>query len=241
MKSKYVMIEGIAFNEEGDMKKLSKYASQGWILESIVGGFFYKLKKDKPQNIVYSLDYQTEVNEEYFNIFKEAGWKHVISVAKQMHIFSAEEGTKPIYSDKETQIDKYEDVRLRTGKASLYSSIAGIFLIGLLILSAIAIRPMFLPILCLLIIDIVIFVFNFMPYVAYNSRIKQIEKNNGYKSDIVNNKGLWKLYIVIGIVFLVMGILDLIDKKYLGTVALAAGALYFFISLKYYKKYKKSL
>ncbi|MDD7795369.1 DUF2812 domain-containing protein [Clostridium sp. 'White wine YQ'] len=240
MKSKYVMIEGLAFNEEGDMKRLSEYASQGWILEGIVGGFFYKLKKDKPQNIVYSLDYQTEANEEYFNIFKEAGWNHIISVGKQMHIFSAEEGTKPIYSDRETQIDKYEDVRLRTGKASLYSSIAGILLIGLLIFSFIARLPIFLPILCLLVIDIVIFVFNFMPYVAYNSRIKQIEKDGGDKSEAINNKGLWKLYIFIGIAFLVLGILDLIDKKYLGVLSVAVGGLYIYLSLNHYKKYKKS-
>ncbi|WP_238884046.1 DUF2812 domain-containing protein [Clostridium sp. YIM B02551] len=240
MKSKYVIIEGFAFNEEGDMKRLSKYASQGWILESIVGGFFYKLKKDRPQNIVYSLDYQREANEEYFDIFKEAGWKHVISLGKQMHIFSAEAGTKPIYSDRETQIDKYEDIRFRTGKASLYSSIVGILLIGLLIFSFIAMRPIFLPILCLLFIDIVIFTFNFMPYVAYNSRIKQIEKDGGDKSEAINNKALWKLYIFIGIAFLALGILDLIDKKYLGVLSVAVGILYIYMSLNHYKKYKKS-
>ncbi|MPN33983.1 hypothetical protein SDC9_181475 [bioreactor metagenome] len=44
------------------MEKLKKYASQGWILEGIIGGFFYKLKNDKPQDIIYSLDYQTEAN-----------------------------------------------------------------------------------------------------------------------------------------------------------------------------------
>jgi len=107
MKSKYVMISGLAFSEESDMERLKKYASQGWILEDIIGGFFYKLKKDKPQDIVYNLDYQTDANEEYLTIFKEAGWKLVVSVEKQMHIFSAQAGTKPIYSDCESEIDKY--------------------------------------------------------------------------------------------------------------------------------------
>ncbi|WP_341455854.1 hypothetical protein [Clostridium peptidivorans] len=45
MKNKYVMISGFATSEESDMEKLKKYASQGWILEDIIGGFFYKLKK----------------------------------------------------------------------------------------------------------------------------------------------------------------------------------------------------
>ncbi len=40
MKSKYVMIGGLAFSEEKDMKKLGNYASEGWLLDSIVGGFF---------------------------------------------------------------------------------------------------------------------------------------------------------------------------------------------------------
>lgn len=35
MKSKYVMISGFAFTEEGDMEKLKNYARQGWILEDI--------------------------------------------------------------------------------------------------------------------------------------------------------------------------------------------------------------
>lgn len=40
MESKYVMIGGLAFSEENDMKKLRNYAREGWILDSIVGGFF---------------------------------------------------------------------------------------------------------------------------------------------------------------------------------------------------------
>lgn len=41
-KSKYIMISGLAFYEEDDMEKLKNYARQGWILEGITGGFFYK-------------------------------------------------------------------------------------------------------------------------------------------------------------------------------------------------------
>lgn len=176
MKNRYVMISGLAFREESDMEKLKNYASQGWILEDIIGGFFYKLKKDKPQDIIYNLDYQPESNEEYFTIFKEAGWKLVVSVENYMHIFSAQAGTKPIYSDCESEIDKYTNIRNRTKKGTLYSLIIAVALIGLLVVSLNAIRPIFLIILGLLIIDIFMFVFNFMPYLAYNSRIKQIKK-----------------------------------------------------------------
>lgn len=242
MKSKYVIIRGLAFSEEGDMEKLKNYASQGWILEDIVGGFFYKLRKDKPQNIVYNLDYQTETNEEYFTIFKEAGWELVVSVENYMHIFSAQAGTKPIYSDCESEIDKYTSIRNRTRKGTLYSLIIAIALIGLLVVSLIVIKPIFLIILGLLIIDMFIFVFNFMPYLAYNSRIKQIKKYGKCNSKLIGNKSSWELFAIAGVLWLAIGIWHLIGKLYFSAVFfIIFGAYFIFSSLAYFKKYKKSL
>nr|WP_307895864.1 DUF2812 domain-containing protein [Clostridium botulinum] len=129
MKNKYVMIGGFAFSEESDMEKLRNYAKKGWILERVVGGFFYKLRKDEPQDIIYSLDYQKDVNEEYFHMFKEAGWDIVISLGNEMHIFSAQYGTKPIYSDFESNLGKYISMQNTVGKSAVYSLIVGIILI----------------------------------------------------------------------------------------------------------------
>lgn len=241
MKSKYVMISGFAFSEESDMEKLKNYAREGWILEDIVGGFFYKLKKDEPQDIVYSLDYQSEANEEYFTIFEEAGWKSVVSIENQMHIFSAGAGTKPIYSDSKTEIDKYIRVRNSVRKGTIYSLIIGIALIALLAVSVIAIRPVFMIIFGLLIIDIFVFIFNFMPYLAYNSRIKQIKKYGKCKSSTINYKSMWKIHGFLGIMLLVFGIIDLIEKSHFGLFLIIFGVSSILSSLNYYKKYKKSL
>ncbi|GKX66524.1 DUF2812 domain-containing protein [Inconstantimicrobium mannanitabidum] len=241
MKSKYVMIGGLAFDEESDMEKLKNYASQGWILERIVGGFFYKLRKDKPQNIVYSLDYQTEAEEEYFTIFKEAGWELVLSLGDQIHIFSAQAGTKPIYSDCESEIDKYTCVRNKTRRGTIYSLIIAIVLIGLLLVSTIIIKPIFLIILILIVIDTFIFAFNFMPYLAYNSRIKIIKRTGRCKSGAVDDKIIWKLYAFVGVVCFVAGILDLIDKKYFGVLFIILGTFYIAMSSVYYKQQKKPL
>lgn len=242
MKRKYVMIRGLAFSEEDDMEKLKNYASQGWILEDIVWGFFYKLRKDKPQNIVYNLDYQTETNEEYFTMFKEAGWKLVVSIENYMHIFSAQVGTKPIYSDCESEIDKYTSIRNTTRKGILYSLIIAIALMGLLVVSLMVIKSIFLIILGLLIIDIFIFVFNFMPYLAYNSRIKQIKKYGKCNSKAIDNKISWKLYAIAGVLWLAIGIWHLIGKLYFSAVFfIIFGAFFIFSSSSYFKKYKKSL
>lgn len=242
MKSKYVMIRGLAFSEEDDMEKLKNYASQGWILEDIVGGFFYKLRKDKPQNIVYNLDYQTETNEEYFTMFKEAGWKLIVSIENYMNIFSAQVGTKPIYSDCESEIDKYTSIRNTTRKGTLYSLIIAIALMGLLVVSLMIIKPIFLIILGLLIIDIFIFVFNFMPYLAYNSRIKQIKKYGKCNSKAIDNKTSWKLYAIAGVLWLAIGMWHLIGKLYFSAVFfIIFGAFFIFSSSSYFNKYKKSL
>ncbi|AYE33825.1 DUF2812 domain-containing protein [Clostridium septicum] len=242
MKKKYVMIRGLAFSEEDDMEKLKNYASQGWILEDIVVGIFYKLRKDKPQNIVYNLDYQTETNEEYFTMFKEAGWKLVVSIENYMHIFSAQVGTKPIYSDCESEIDKYTSIRNTTRKGTLYSLIIAIALMGLLVVSLMVIKPIFLIILGLLIIDIFIFVFNFMPYLAYNSRIKQIKKYGKCNSKTIDNKISWKLYGIAGVLWLAIGIWHLIGELYFSSVFfIIFGAFFIFLSSSYFKKYKKSL
>ncbi|WP_311315487.1 hypothetical protein [Clostridium tertium] len=80
-----------------------------------------------------------------------------------------------------------------------------------------------------------------MPYLAYNSRIKQIKRNGRCKSEAINNKITWKLYAFVGVMFLVLGILNLIEKKYSSLLYIILGAFDIVLSLDYYKKYKKSL
>ena len=179
MNRKFVMINGLAFSEESDMKKLKKYAKEGWILEGIAINFFYKLKKDKPKAIDYCLDYQGEANEEYFSLLLEAGWTRVVSVGNEMHIFSAAEGTKPIYSDRESEIDKYERVKRQMGKGSIYSLIAMFIFIfvGKVLVSAISLNTISNIIFLLFMASMISFVFNFMPYLAYTYRLRNLKKS----------------------------------------------------------------
>lgn len=178
MKDKYVMISGFAFSEESDMNKLKNYAKEGWILESIVAGFFYKLKKDKPQNIDYSLDYQSEATEEYFKIFKEAGWTPLVSVGNIMHIFSAQEGTKPIYSDCESEIDKYTIMKKETSKGTIYSIVAMITIVLLGKCFSNTLKPISFAVDVLFIASMIAFIFNFMPYLAYTYRLIKMKKRD---------------------------------------------------------------
>src|SRR5699024_5540889 len=84
-------------------------AKKGWILDG-VSTFFYRLKKDKPENLIYTIDYQPNYDEDYCKIFQDAGWTNITTLGKHIHIFSAMEGTKPIYSDLQEQAEQYNPI-----------------------------------------------------------------------------------------------------------------------------------
>lgn len=108
---KYVVCGGLAFTEQKDMEKLSKLASEGWIFTKFANLGYY-LEKGEPEDIIYS----TDVNEnkeglaEYFEMFEKSGWKYVCSY-DSIHFFKAMRGTKPIYTDRNTEVDKYIKIR----------------------------------------------------------------------------------------------------------------------------------
>ncbi|WP_392485965.1 DUF2812 domain-containing protein [Haloimpatiens sp. FM7315] len=234
MEHKYVMVGGLAFSENSDMKKLENYASKGWILQDIVGGFFYKLKKDKPQSIIYSLDYQNNADEEYFSIFKEAGWNLVVS-GGGMYIFSAPAGTKPIYSNSKSEIDKYVRAKNSSKKGVIFSLAMCLPILAFIFLSAIYIKFLFPVSIILLMIDVVVFVFSFMPYLSYKSRIK----NCGEKYELTSNKIQAIVFGLIGIAFLIQAIKLLLQKRYLSIVYIILGLVEFSVSVSCYKNYKK--
>lgn len=81
------------------MKKLEQQAKEGWLLNSMTT-LNFKLKKGQPQELAYSFDYQSDLQDEqeYFSLFLQAGWKPVCN-HNGFYIFSAPIGTVPIYTD----------------------------------------------------------------------------------------------------------------------------------------------
>ena len=132
--TKYVMRKGLALAENEEMEMLSSYAREGWILYKF-GTLGYKLKKSNPQQLQYSLDYRNNPDKEYFLYFKEAGWSYVCSIGNTIHIFSAPEGTKPIYTDNDTESEKYVGQYEMTKKIAIPSSLCTILLLILTLLS----------------------------------------------------------------------------------------------------------
>ncbi|OAA84785.1 DUF2812 domain-containing protein [Clostridium ljungdahlii] len=197
--TKYVMSKGVAFGEEEEMEMLSDYASKGWILYkfSFMG---YKLKKAKPEKLQYSLDYRYNADEEYFSYFKEAGWNHVCSISNAIHIFSAPEDTKPIYTDSYTKSEKYISQYKLTKKIAvpsfLFLIVCSILFIILLSLAKynyipyIYIKIFGIILIPTLIITLVITIFTGLPCISYYTTLNRIKEGSLTHK---NHKALKKL------------------------------------------------
>ena len=120
-KNRYILNMGLAFDEDGAMKKLSQMAKEGWILEEM-SLFKYKLVKFQPKEIDYSMDYKelSENDNEYFQLFESSGWQHICSYGA-FHFFAATPGTVPIYTDKENYLSKYKSSKHGYKKAAIIS------------------------------------------------------------------------------------------------------------------------
>ena len=176
MKTKYIMNVGLAFTEKKDIKKLEKLASEGWLLQEFAfNGFMYKLVQGPKQDLTYTIDFQTKPDTDYFDIFSSAGWQHITSLNKQIHIFSAPKGTAPIYSDNEIKEGKYQEITSALGKGAWYSLLALMVFASAMIISKSHFEILYYPLFFITIINLAALIFCFMPFVAY--KIKQ-QRNN---------------------------------------------------------------
>lgn len=108
--TKYITSGGLAFSEDKDMEKLRRFSLKGWHVSDFqfMG---YTLEKGESSDYIYNVDYRSlkeDEKEEYFYFFSSSGWSHIASEGN-IHLFRAYPGTKPIYSDRDTSIEKYEN------------------------------------------------------------------------------------------------------------------------------------
>ncbi|MEK5446862.1 DUF2812 domain-containing protein [Paenibacillus sp. FSL R7-0331] len=120
LQTKYVLSMGLAFAEETDMSRLSRLSAQGWFLNHF-SLFGFVVCKGPEHKLDYCLDIrqlQQAEEQEYRNLFTDSGWSYVCS-SGDLHMFSAEPGTVPIHTDRETLYDKYSGVVRQSRTAAL--------------------------------------------------------------------------------------------------------------------------
>ncbi|MGG3891484.1 DUF2812 domain-containing protein [Metabacillus fastidiosus] len=172
--TKYIPSGGLAFYEQKEMKKLSELAKKGWVLESFAF-LGYKLRKIESQDIEYSVDYQKNPDDDYFTYFEAAGWSHICSTGDGIHIFSAPSGTKPIYSDQETTIDKYEREKKTFEKYTFCFFISTVLLFLLINVSGYGWLGTVLKSICIL--SSICLVFTGMPYTAFAFKVNNLKRS----------------------------------------------------------------
>ena len=121
---KYLWNMGLAFDEDRVLKKMSVLAEEGWILKEMTV-LRYKFEKSEPKELVYSMDQKNlkEDEEEYFELFNNSGWNHMCSYGP-FHFFSASKGTVPIYTDKESYLEKYKGNKMLVTKMLIISMLS---------------------------------------------------------------------------------------------------------------------
>lgn len=137
--TKYIPSGGLAFSEDEDMEKLRRFSLKGWH----VSGFKfmgYTLEKGESLDYIYSIDYRLlteDEEEEYFAFFSSAGWSHIASEAN-IHLFRALPGTQPIYTDRDTTVEKYKNLSDSMNKLAIpFVFITALVWIGAMISSGI--------------------------------------------------------------------------------------------------------
>ena len=173
-RKKYVTSDGLAFSEEKDMKKLSELAKEGWILDKFAP-FGYWLKKGEPKQIMYSVDDQLEADEDYFSYFEAAGWTHICSAGNQIHIFCAPEGTKPLYTDQGSLLERYKREKRQMGRYAL-----PLFILTLVfhLISLQNWLPEIIGTVSMILgsLTLILLVFPGLPYLSYSIKISRLQR-----------------------------------------------------------------
>ncbi|MFZ9857416.1 MAG: DUF2812 domain-containing protein [Roseiflexaceae bacterium] len=121
---------GLAFAEEYDLQRLSTWAAEGWRLTKI-RGMWMELEHAPPEQVVFTIDYQNQPDIEYFEMCATAGWQHVTSIERQIHLFKSVPGTPAIFSPTDATT-KYQRAARMFAKPALWSSVGLVVLLILM-------------------------------------------------------------------------------------------------------------
>lgn len=170
---KYRMCKGLAMAPDKDMKMLSDMSKKGWHLTkfSLLGYFF---EEGEPQDYIYALNTEQIVTEDMLSLYRESGWTPVI-VSEGYQIFRAEEGTPPIFSDAESEIEVLRKNQKSSGVAAL---VFGVLLVATISLTNTVLQPHINETVSLIMVCIfmICFIFTFFPFVGFGISIHKKKK-----------------------------------------------------------------
>jgi len=217
-KTKYITSGGLAFTEQKDMEKLRRYSLKGWHVKKFkfMG---YSLEKGESADYIYSIDYRSlkkDEDDDYYDFFTSAGWTHVTSES-DIHLFRAHPGTKPIYTDRDTTVSKYENSSRSMNKLAIPLIImAALMWLGTVLTSGIS-HTVFLTI--ALILTVLAIPATWTVIAVYNNKWKVEEK----RGRVNFTRIVPYLLLLIAILTLVLGgdkslIISVLSSSIIGAV-----------------------
>ncbi|SHF72160.1 DUF2812 domain-containing protein [Ornithinibacillus halophilus] len=99
----------LASNIEKEEKWLTEMSNKGLHLTKYRLMTYY-FEEDPNNSYVYQTDFRPEADEDYFQLYRDAGWEYVDDAVNLFHYFrkdNREQGVKKIYSDKESVKESY--------------------------------------------------------------------------------------------------------------------------------------
>lgn len=94
---------GLAFAPEKDLALFAEMAADGKHLSGIAKlGHGWSFADGTPEKFIFDLAYEGNPEQDYFDIFKAAGWTPVLSLG-DMHIFRALPGTTPVHTNTDSR------------------------------------------------------------------------------------------------------------------------------------------
>lgn len=165
------MCGGLAMMPNRDMRLLKDMSKRGWHLVELKG-IFYRFEEGEPCDYDYTLNTEMEVEKDMLSYYEASGWSPVV-IGPGHQIFRAKEGTKPIFSDRESEEDVLQRNQKMSGK---WASIFGILLI-VWFLATNVIDLGFITVLVMMAL-IICFVFTFFPYMGFSRSLRRLRNNN---------------------------------------------------------------
>lgn len=89
---------GLAFTPEKDLEMFADMARRGKRLTGVsLAHHGWRFDDAEPEEAVFDMAYQTSPSDEYFDLFRAAGWTPVLSYG-HIHFFKAAPGTTPVHT-----------------------------------------------------------------------------------------------------------------------------------------------
>lgn len=165
---------GLAFTPEKDLEMFADMARRGKRLTAVsLPHHGWRFDDAEPEDVVFDMAYQANPSDEYFDLFRAAGWTPVLSYG-HIHFFKAAPGTAPVHTTIESRLEEMVSNRDMYAR---YSAVV-IAVVALALLGLAAAGWPTVPTMVLAALGAVALVYTTFPLVGYSRQLHRLRHPN---------------------------------------------------------------